>query len=63
MTVRPAHADELAAVGELTVAAYAADGLLVEDDPYAAHLRGRRHPRPRGRAVRRARSAASWPGP
>ena len=25
--------------GELTVAAYAADGLLVEDDPYADHLR------------------------
>ena len=39
VTVRPAHADELPAVGGLTVAAYAADGLLVEDDPYADHLR------------------------
>jgi ribosomal protein S18 acetylase RimI-like enzyme len=39
VTVRPVHVDELAEVGRLTVAAYAADGLLVEDDPYAAHLR------------------------
>ena len=39
VTVRPAHVDELPAVGELTVAAYAADGLLVEGDPYADHLR------------------------
>ncbi len=46
--VRPAHVSELAAVGELTVTAYAADGLLVEDDPYADHLRD---------AVTRAREA------
>jgi ribosomal protein S18 acetylase RimI-like enzyme len=39
ITVRPVHASELAAVGELTVSAYAASGLLVEDDPYADHLR------------------------
>ena len=46
--VRPARVSELAAVGELTVTAYAADGLLVEDDPYADHLRD---------AVARAREA------
>jgi ribosomal protein S18 acetylase RimI-like enzyme len=39
VTVRPAHVEELPEVGGLTVAAYVADGLLVEDDPYAAHLR------------------------
>jgi ribosomal protein S18 acetylase RimI-like enzyme len=39
VTVRPAHVDELPEVGDLTVAAYVADGVLVEDDPYAAHLR------------------------
>jgi ribosomal protein S18 acetylase RimI-like enzyme len=48
ITVRPVHTSELAAVGELTVAAYTADGLLVPDDPYAAHLRD---------AVTRAREA------
>lgn len=30
---------ELAAIGELTVAAYAADALIAADDPYAEHLR------------------------
>ncbi len=39
ITVRPAHASELARVGELTVAAYAASELLAHDDPYVAHLR------------------------
>jgi ribosomal protein S18 acetylase RimI-like enzyme len=48
ITVRPAHTSELAAVGDLTVAGYAADGLLLEDDPYADHLRD---------AVSRAREA------
>ena len=38
-TVRPAHLEELAEVGELTVAAYTTDGLLVPEDPYVAHLR------------------------
>ena len=37
--VRPAHADELGEVGELTVAAYDADGYLVPDDPYVERLR------------------------
>ena len=62
VTVRPVHADELAEVGRLTVAAYAADGLLVEDDPYAAHLRDAVDPRPRGRGVRRGGRAASCAG-
>ena len=48
LTVRPAHVDELAAVGDLTVAAYTADGFLIEDDPYTEHLRD---------AVTRAREA------
>jgi ribosomal protein S18 acetylase RimI-like enzyme len=48
LTVRPAHVDELAAVGDLTVAAYTADGFLREDDPYVEHLRD---------AVTRAREA------
>jgi ribosomal protein S18 acetylase RimI-like enzyme len=39
VTVRPAHVSELPVVGDLTVSAYAADGLLVDDDPYAQHLR------------------------
>jgi GNAT superfamily N-acetyltransferase len=39
VTVRPAHTSELGAVGDLTVAAYSADGYLVEDDPYLAALR------------------------
>jgi ribosomal protein S18 acetylase RimI-like enzyme len=39
LTVRPAHVDELAAIGDLTVAAYTNDGLLLEDDPYTEHLR------------------------
>jgi ribosomal protein S18 acetylase RimI-like enzyme len=37
--VRPAHTSELAEIGELTVAAYTADGLVADDDPYAEHLR------------------------
>jgi GNAT superfamily N-acetyltransferase len=37
--VRPAHTSELAVVGELTAAAYTADGLLPDDDPYLEHLR------------------------
>jgi len=48
VTVRPAHTDELSRVGELTLAAYQADDLLVEDDSYAASLRD---------AVTRAREA------
>ncbi len=48
VTVRPAHVDELAAVGDLTVAAYTSDGFLLEDDPYTEHLRD---------AVTRAREA------
>ena len=37
--VRPAHTSELADIGELTAAAYTADGLLPDDDPYLEHLR------------------------
>jgi GNAT superfamily N-acetyltransferase len=48
VTVRPAHTSELVEVGELTVAAYAADGLLEPDDHYEQHLRD---------AVTRAREA------
>jgi GNAT superfamily N-acetyltransferase len=48
VSVRPAHTDELPRVGELTLAAYAADGLLEEDDHYAGSL---------GDAVTRAREA------
>ncbi len=36
--VRPARADEHAAIGRITVRAYAADGFLGEDDPYVAQL-------------------------
>ncbi|MGA9748659.1 MAG: GNAT family N-acetyltransferase [Nocardioides sp.] len=39
ITVRPARAEELGEVGELTVAAYDADGYLVPDDPYVPRLR------------------------
>jgi GNAT superfamily N-acetyltransferase len=39
VTIRPVHTSELAAVGELTVAAYLADGFLTEDDGYAPALR------------------------
>lgn len=39
MHIRPARTEELAAVGELTLDAYVADGLLPRDDPYAAELR------------------------
>ncbi len=39
ITVRPAHVDELDEVGDLTVAAYDADGFLGPDDPYVARLR------------------------
>lgn len=37
--VRRAREDELEAVGLLTVRAYAADGRITEDHPYADHLR------------------------
>ncbi|WP_223148225.1 GNAT family N-acetyltransferase [Actinotalea sp. JY-7885] len=37
--VRPARPDELAAVGELTVAAYLADGLVPDDHWYVEELR------------------------
>ena len=42
LVVRPVRASEpaeLEAVGELTYAAYAADGFVTEDDEYADHLR------------------------
>jgi len=48
VTVRPAHDAELAAVGDLTVAAYTEDGFIAADDGYAHHLRD---------AVTRARQA------
>lgn len=48
VVVRPAHTSELAAVGALTVSAYAADGLLTDGDPYLHHLQD---------AVTRAREA------
>ncbi len=51
LTVRPAHADELEAVGRLTVAAYRADDLLVEDDFYEPVLAD---------AARRAHEAELW---
>ena len=38
LTVRPAAPHELDAVGRLTLDAYAANGYIVEDDFYAAHL-------------------------
>jgi len=53
VTVRPAHTAELPVVGDITAAAYAADGLLVEDDPYVAHLRD---------AATRAREAELYVG-
>jgi GNAT superfamily N-acetyltransferase len=37
--IRPAEPDELVAVGDLTLAAYVADGYLEPSDPYAAVLR------------------------
>jgi GNAT superfamily N-acetyltransferase len=37
--IRPAEPDELVAVGELTLAAYVADGYLEPTDPYAEELR------------------------
>jgi ribosomal protein S18 acetylase RimI-like enzyme len=39
VTVRPAHTTELGAIGELTERAYAADGFVDAEDPYADHLR------------------------
>ena len=39
MLIRPAAPDELAAVGELTVSAYAADGYLDGTDDYSDELR------------------------
>lgn len=39
MQVRRARDEELARVGELTVAAYVADSLIRPDDPYAGQLR------------------------
>jgi ribosomal protein S18 acetylase RimI-like enzyme len=39
VVVRPAHTGELALVGELTFAAYAADGHVSDADGYADHLR------------------------
>jgi len=38
VVVRPADRGELAAVGRLTLDAYAANGYIVESDPYAPHL-------------------------
>lgn len=38
VVVRPADVGELTAVGRLTLEAYAANGYLVEEDFYAAHL-------------------------
>ncbi|MFH8406564.1 GNAT family N-acetyltransferase [Streptomyces sp. NPDC018019] len=45
ITIRPARHEEFAGIGELLVAAYAADGLLVlgEADPYANELRDVAH--------------------
>ena len=39
LVIRPAHEDELAAVGALTFDAYAADGFVTADSPYAEDLR------------------------
>ncbi len=39
LVIRPAHDDELAAVGALTFDAYAADGFVGADSDYAEHLR------------------------
>jgi ribosomal protein S18 acetylase RimI-like enzyme len=41
--VRQAQPEEFAAVGELTLAAYAANGYIVEDDYYAQELLGAAH--------------------
>ena len=43
MILRRAQPEEFAAVGELTLAAYVADGFLDEDDDYAAELLGAAH--------------------
>lgn len=48
LVIRPAREDELAAVGALTFDAYAADGFVSADSPYAERLRD---------AVSRAREA------
>ncbi len=39
ITVRPAHDSELGSIGDLTFAAYAADGLVDADHDYAGRLR------------------------
>ncbi|HEU4514054.1 MAG TPA: GNAT family N-acetyltransferase [Nocardioidaceae bacterium] len=39
LVIRPAHDDELTAVGALTFDAYAADGFVTADSPYAEDLR------------------------
>ena len=39
LVIRPAHDDELTAVGALTFDAYAADGFVAADSPYAEDLR------------------------
>jgi Acetyltransferases len=41
--LRRARPEELAAVGELTLAAYVADGFLDQDDDYASELRAAGH--------------------
>lgn len=38
ITIRPARADDFAAIGRLTVAAYRADGQLANDNPYESEL-------------------------
>lgn len=43
MILRHAQPDDHAAVGELTVAAYLADGFLTDDDDYAEELRAAAH--------------------
>ncbi len=39
LVIRPAHDEELGAVGDLTLVAYAADGFITGDDEYAGELR------------------------
>jgi ribosomal protein S18 acetylase RimI-like enzyme len=39
LVIRPAHDEELTAVGTLTLDAYAADGFVAADSPYAEDLR------------------------
>ncbi len=39
LVIRPAHGDELTTVGALTFDAYAADGFVTADSPYAEDLR------------------------